>query len=252
MTGVLTVFIIFGAVYIGVYPVAATAGTASNLMSTIPLPKYVEVDFGGISIKGQGPGGVSIVRTSNTKITFEYLNMDCVENWTTSTDVVDGIMQITVSNSKTDGLNVDFGSNPQNIVCIHIPDAVYTSFDIQFKEMVLQMQDFNAPVSVRSKRAGFWLIDTDIIRGTYNIDVTSGPIYIETGIIQKDITANANDGPLTVCFNEIPVNLYLDSTNCGPAVERPSDWPAIYRIGNESPKLIFSNTGPATFEVVDK
>ena len=252
LTGVLTLFIIIGAIFIGVYPVAVTVGTASNLISDIPLPEYVEVDFSGISIIGQGPGGVSLVRTSDTKITFEYLNMDCPENWTTSADIVEGIMQITVRNSEPDGLNVDFGSEPQNIVCVYIPDAIYTSFDIQSKEMVLQMQDFNAPINVTSKRAGFWLIDTDIIRGTYNIDVTSGPIYIEAGVIQKDIIANASDGSLTVRFNDPPANLYLDSTNCGPVVERPSDWPAICRIGNESPKLIFSNTGPATFEVVDK
>lgn len=50
-------------------------GTTSNLMSTIPLPEYVEVDFRGISIKGRGLGGVSLVRTSDTKITFEYLNI---------------------------------------------------------------------------------------------------------------------------------------------------------------------------------
>ena len=79
--------------------------------------------------------------------------------------------------------------------------------------------------------------------------MTSGPIYIEADTILKDITANADSGPITMCFNKTPTNLYLDSTNCGPVVERPNDWPAVYKVGNETPKIILSNTGKAVIEV---
>lgn len=71
-------------------------------------------------------------------------------------------------------------------------------FDIQVTEMVVQMQDFNASVHVETDRAGFRLIDKIIYQGTYDIKVTSGPLYIEADTILRDITANAYD-PLNVC-----------------------------------------------------
>ena len=112
---------------------------------------------------------------------------------------------------------------------------------------------FNAPVHVTSKQAGFSLIDANVSRGTYDIEVNSGPLYIEADTILKDITANVNNGPIKVCFNGEPANLYLDTTGCGPGwVTRPADWPAIYQIGDGTPKMILSNYGPATIEVVDK
>ena len=179
--------------------------------------------------------------------------MEHPKNCTTSANVVNGIMQITITHSAPDGINVDFGSKPQNVVRVHIPDAVYSQFDITSEQMVLHMQDFNAPVHVTSTQAGFSLIDANVSRGTYDIEVTSGPLYIEADTILKDITANVNNGPIKVCFNEKPTNLYLDTTNCGPGwVTRPTDWPAIYQAGSGTPKMILSNYGPATIEVVDK
>ena len=267
LTGALTLCMIFGAAFIGVYPAAAadtTTKTPSQTEVPTPVtptpsdtsktsPEYVEVDFSGISITGKGPVGVDLVRTSEADVTFEYLNMEHPKNCTTSANVVNGIMQIAITHSAPDGINVDFGSKPQNVVRVHIPDAVYSQFDITSEQMVLHMQDFNAPVHVTSKQAGFSLIDANVSRGTYDIEVTSGPLYIEADIILNDITANVNNGPIKVCFNEKPTNLYLDTTNCGPGwVTRPADWPAIYQIGNGAPKMILSNYGPATIEVVDK
>ncbi len=253
LTGILTLCIIFGAAFIGVYPVTAADTVSEKTLLEVSVPEYVEVDFSGIFITGQGPVGVELVRTDETGVSFEYLNMDYLEKCTASAKVVNGIMKIKISYAAPDGVNVDFGDDPKNVVRVYIPDAVYTRFDITTKQMVLHMQDFNAPVHVTSEQAGFSLIDTDILRGTYDIDVTSGPVYIEADTILNDITANANNGPLTVRFNKEPVNLYLDTTNCGPGwVERPADWSAIYRVGNETPKLILSNYGPATIEVADK
>lgn len=268
LTGTLTLCMIFGAAFVGVYPAAVAADTTIKTPSQTEIPtpfapapsdtsktspEYVEVDFNGISITGKGPVGVDLVRTSEADVTFEYLNMEHPKNCTTSANVVNGIMQITITHSAPDGINVDFGSKPQNVVRIHIPDAVYSQFDITSEQMVLHMQDFNAPVHVTSKQAGFSLIDANVSRGTYDIEVTSGPLYIEADIILKDIAANVNNGPIKVCFNEKPANLYLDTTNCGPGwVTRPADWPAIYQIGNGTPKMILSNYGPATIEVVNK
>lgn len=253
LTGILTLCIIFGAAFIGVYPAVAADTVSEKTLPEVSMPEYVEADFSGISITGQGPVGVELVRTDETGVSFEYLNMDYQKKCTASAKVVDGIMKIEISYAALDSVNVDFGDDPKNVVCVYIPDAVYTRFDITTKQMVLHMQDFNAPVHVISEQAGFSLIDTDILRGTYDIDVTSGPVYIEADTILNDITANVNNGPLNVCFNKEPVNLYLDTTNCGPGwVERPADWPAVYRVGNETPKLILSNYGPATIEVADK
>jgi len=254
LTGVLTLCIVFGASFIGGYPaVAADTVAGSPLQKEVSTPEYVEVDFNGISITGHGPVGVELVRTNESKISFEYMNLEKPENCITNANILNGIMEITINHSAPDGINVDFGADPQNVVRVYIPDAIYIKFDIISEQMVLHMQDFNAPVHVISKQAGFSLIDTDVMRGTYDIDVTSGPVYIEADTILNDITANVNNGPLKVRFNMEPVNLYLDTTNCGPGwVERPTDWPAVYRIGNETPKLILSNYGPATVEVAGK
>ena len=255
LTGLLTLCITFGASFVGVYSVAA----ATEITPQTPTqadgstPEYVTVDFNGVSITGQGPVGVDIVRTNKPEVTFEYLNMEYPENCVTSAKVINGIMQITVTNSAPDGINVDFGAEAQNVVRVYIPDAVYTRFDITSEQMALHMQDFNAPVHVTSKQAGFSLIDANVSRGVYDIDITSGPLYIEADTILKDITANVNNGPIKVCFNEKPANLYLDTTNCGPGwVTRPANWPAIYQVGNGTPKIILSNYGPATIEVADK
>ena len=255
LTGLLTLCITFGASFVGVYSVAAAteATPQTPTQANVSTSEYITVDFSGISITGQGPVGVDIVRTSESEVTFEYLNMEHPENCVTSAKIVNGIMQITVTHSSPDGINVDFGAEPQNIVRIYIPDAVYSQFDITSEQMVLHMQDFNAPVHVTSKQAGFSLIDANVSRGVYDIDITSGPLYIEADTILKDITANVNNGPIKVCFNEKPANLYLDTTNCGPGwVTRPADWPAIYQIGDGTPKMILRNYGPATIEVVDK
>lgn len=209
----------------------------------------VTVSFNGVSIIGQGPVGVELVKSKNSNVTFELLNMEKENTCMTDANIVNGIMQITVNNDVPNGINVDFGPEYKNVVRVYIPDAVYTRFDIQTTEMVVQMQDFNAPVHVELNRAGFWLIDEIVSQGTYDIKVSSGPIYIEADTILNDITANAVSGPLTVRFNKAPTNLYLDTTNCGPSVERPDDWSAIYKIGNETPKMILSNNGKATVEI---
>ena len=255
LTGLLTLCITFGASFVGVYSVAAAteATPQTPTQANVSTSEYITVDFSGISITGQGPVGVDIVRTSESEVTFEYLNMEHPENCVTSAKIVNGIMQITVTHSSPDGINVDFGAEPQNIVRIYIPDAVYSQFDITSEQMVLHMQDFNAPVHVTSKQAGFSLIDANVSRGVYDIDITSGPLYIEADTILKDITANVNNGPIKVCFNEKPANLHLDTTNCGPGwVTRPAEWPAIYQVGNGTPQIILSNYGPATIEVADK
>lgn len=251
----LTLCIFFGASFVGVYSAAATTDITPKTPSQtdVSTSEYVKVDFSGISITGQGPVGVDLVRTSEANVTYEYLNMEHPENCITSANIVNGIMQITITHSAPDGINVDFGSNPQNVVRVHIPDAVYTEFDITSEQMVLHMQDFYAPVHVMSKQAGFSLIDTTVSRGIYDIEVIGGPLYIEADVILKDITANVDNGPMTVCFNEEPTNIYLDTTNCGPGwVTRPTDWPAIYQAGNGTPKMLLSNYGPATIEVTNK
>lgn len=267
-TLILTLAICCGATYVGAYAAQVTTpdkpsiaditpqadgenGQSASLPTPtiIPSRDYVKVSFTGVSVTGQGPVGVELARTQNSNVTFELLNMDNKESCTTKAEIVDGTMQITVNNDAPNGINVNFGPDYQNVVRVLIPDAIYTKFEIQSKEMVVQMQDFNAPVHVNSNRAGFWLIDDIVSQGTYDIDVTSGPIYIEADTILKDITANADSGPITMCFNKTPTNLYLDSTNCGPVVERPNDWPAVYKVGNETPKIILSNTGKAVIEV---
>lgn len=265
---ILTVALCCGATYVGAYTaqvspsdkplIADTPPQADgeNGQSTsfptptiIPSRDYVKVSFTGISVTGQGPVGVELARTQNTKVSFELLNMDNKESCITKAELVDSTMQITVNNYAPNGINVNFGPHYQNVVRVLIPDAIYTKFEIQSKEMVIQMQDFNAPVHVESNRAGFWLIDDIVSQGTYDIEVSSGPIYIEADIILKDITANADSGPITMSFNKTPTNLYLDTTNCGPVVERPDDWPEVYKAGNETPKIILSNTGKAVIEV---
>lgn len=221
----------------------------TSTVPTLSATENVKVDFDGIILTGHGPVGLELVKWRGANVTFELLNMDNEEGCTTKAEIVDGTMQITVNNYAPNGINVNFGPDYQNVVRVLIPDAIYTKFEIQSKEMVIQMQDFNAPVHVESNRAGFWLIDDIVSQGTYNIEVSSGPIYIEADTILKDITANADSGPITLCFNKTPTNLYLDSTNCGPVVERPNDWPAIYEIGNGTPEIILSNTGKALIEV---
>lgn len=227
------------------FPRQSIGGTSGNLNSA----DNVTVSFNGVSVIGQGPVGVELVKSKNSNVTFELLNMEKENICTTDANIVNGIMQITVNNDVPNGINVDFGPEYKNVVRVYIPDAVYTRFDIQTTKMVVQMQDFNAPVHVELNRAGFWLIDEIVSQGTYDIKVSSGPIYIEADTILNDITANAVSGPLTVRFNKAPTNLYLDTTNCGPSVERPDDWSAIYKIGNETPKMILSNNGKATVEI---
>lgn len=265
---VLTLVICCGATYIGAY--AAPVSTSNKLptvdtslkadgenrdntvSSTPPIVTSndnVKVSFTGVSVTGQGPVGVELVKSQESNVTFELLNMDNEKNCTAKANIIDGIMQITVNNNAPNGINVNFGPDYQNVVRVLIPDAVYTKFDIQSKEMVVQMQDFNAPVHVESNRAGFRLIDNTVSQGTYDLEITSGPIYIEADTILKDITASVDSGPITMIFNKAPTNLYLDSTKCGPVVERPDDWPAIYKVGNETPKIILSNTGKAVIEV---
>lgn len=132
----------------------------------------VTVSFNGVSIIGQGPVGVELVKSKNSNVTFELLNMEKENTCTTDANIVNGIMQITVNNDVSDGINVDFGPEYKNVVRVYIPDAVYTRFDIQTTEMVVQMQDFNAPVHVELNRAGFWLIDEIVSQGTYDIKVS--------------------------------------------------------------------------------
>ncbi len=268
VTLILTLAICCGVTYVGAYaapistltkfPIGDTIpkvdgengqNTSSPTPSIAPSHDYVKVNFTGVCVTGQGPVGVELVRSQNLNVTFEFLNMDNEESCTLKADIVDGIMQITVNNYAPNGINVNFGPDYKNVVRVYIPDAIYTQFDIQSTEMVVQMQDFNAPVHAESNRAGFWLIDTTISQGTYNIKATSGPIYIEADTILKDITANVDSGPLTIRFNKIPTNLYLDTTNCGPVVERPDDWPAIHKVGNKTPKIVLSNTGKAVIDV---
>lgn len=226
--------------------------TSSSTPPAIQSGDNVTVSFSGVSVTGQGPVGVELVKSQNSNVTFELLNMDKENTCATDANIVNGIMQITVNNDVPNGIDVNFGPEYKNVVRVYIPDAVYTRFDIQTTEMVVQMQDFNAPVHVESNRAGFWLIDDIVSQGMYDIKVSSGPIYIEADTILNDISANALNGPLTVRFNKTPTNLYLDTTNCGPSVKRPDDWPAIYKIGNESPKIILSNTGNTVIAVKNK
>lgn len=209
-----------------------------------------DVDFSGILINGEGPVGVSLVRTSESKVRFEYQNMDHPENCSVNANVIDDIMQITIKNTAPNGLSVSFGKEPKNIICIYIPNAVYKTFDIVLDQIILHTQDFNAPVYVTSNQAGFSLIDQEISRGVYNIDIISGPLYIEADTILKDITATVKNGPIDLYFNKEPKNLYLDTTDCGPGyVNRPEDWSAIYCVGNKTPRLILSNYGPINIEV---
>lgn len=226
--------------------------TSSSMPSLVPKTDYVKVSFTGISVTGQGPVGVELVRSQDSNVTFELLHLDNEKSCTTKADIVDGTMQITVNNNAPNGINVNFGPDYQNVVRVHIPNAIYTRFEIQSKEMVVRMQDFNAPVHVISNRAGFWLMDDIVWQGTYDIEVASGPIYIEADTILKNITANADSGPITIRFKKTPTNLYLDSTNCGPVVERPNDWPEIYKVGNETPKILLSNTGKAVIEILNQ
>lgn len=243
LTLILTLVICCGAAYIGVY--AAPSATQSVTSSA----DAVKVNFSDVSITAQGPVGVELVRTSSSNVTFELLNMDNEENCTTKAEIINDMMQITITNYVPNGINVNFGPDYKNVVRVYIPDAVYNNFDIKSKEMVIQMQDFNASVHVESSRAGFWLIDTTISKGTYHINVFSGPIYIEADTILSDITANAKSGPVTVLFHKEPANLFLDSAKCGPVINRPEYWPAVYKVGTETPKIILSNTGKATIEV---
>lgn len=126
---------------------------------TLSATENVKVDFDGITLTGHGPVGLELVKSWGSNVTFELLNMDNEESCTTKAEIVDGTMQITVNNDAPNGINVNFGPDYQNVVRVLIPDAIYTKFEIQSKEMVIQMQDFNAPVHVESNRAGFWLID---------------------------------------------------------------------------------------------
>lgn len=268
ITIILTVAICCGATYVGAY---ATPVSTSNKFSTtdtkqkvgsnnkqdtvspttpiISSSDHVKVSFTGISVTGQGPVGVELVKSQASNVSFEFLNMDSEENCTAKAKIIDNTIQIKVNNDAPNGLNVNFGPDYKNVVRVFIPDAVYTKFKIQSKEMVIQMQDFNAPVHVKSNRAGFWLIDDTISQGTYDIKITSGPLYIEADTILKDITASVDSGPITVHFNKTPTNLYLDSKNCGPVVKRPEDWPTIYKVGNKTPRIILSNTGKTVIEV---
>ena len=251
LTGVLTLCIIFGASFVGVYAADIADSSSGKLPKTkISSSQYVDVDFSGILITGEGPVGVSLVRTSESKVRFEYQNMDHPENCSVNANIIDDIMQITIKNTAPNGLSVSFGKEPKNIICIYIPNAVYKTFNIVLDQIILHTQDFNAPVYVTSNQAGFSLIDQEISRGVYNIDIISGPLYIEADTILKDITATVENGPIDLYFNKEPKNLYLDTTDCGPGyVNRPEDWSAIYCVGNKTPRLILSNYGPVTIEV---
>ena len=251
LTGVLTLCIIFGASFVGVYAADAADSFSKKLPKTdISTLEYVDVDFSGISITGKGPVGVSLVRTNESKVRFEYFNMDHPENCSVNTNIIDDTMQITIKNIAPNGLSVSFGEEPENIICIYIPNAIYKTFDIVLDQIILHTQDFHAPVYVTSNEAGFSLIDQEISRGVYNIDISSGPLYIEADTILKDITANVANGPIDLYFHKEPENLYLDTADCGPGyVNRPEGWPEVYRVGNKTPRLILSNYGPVTIEV---
>lgn len=206
----------------------------------------VAVTFNSISITGKGPIGVELVKTNSTDVTFEFLGVENEKNCTTKARIIDGVMQIMVNYYAPNSINVNFGPDYKNVVRINIPNAKYTKFSVDAFKMMVQMQDFNASVDIKANIAGFYLIDTTISQGTYNIDVTSGPVYIKADSIQKDITAAVHNGLLELHFDKKPKHLYLDSTNCKPVVERPNSWAALYHIGNKTPNILLINTNGKT------
>lgn len=84
---------------------ATAAGAYTN-----PKQQLKKVKFSGITVSGEGPVGVELVKSKNSKVTFELLNMDKENTCATNAKIVNDIMQITVNNDVPNGINVDFGS----------------------------------------------------------------------------------------------------------------------------------------------
>ncbi|MDL2234436.1 hypothetical protein LJC63_12790 [Ruminococcaceae bacterium OttesenSCG-928-L11] len=231
---------------------------AVSLVILIGLPCFSSigaaepVGFDEIEFSGQGPAGVELVKTNANKITFEFLNVEHEERYTVTQSVENRKMQIVVTNTAPKyGVNVQFGPDEyRNVIRVHIPNEVYKQFNITANEMVIQINDFNAPVQATGERGGIYLKDDSIVMGTYNISVSSGPVSIESAFINTDIKVNVENGPVTLHFHEQPKNLYLDTTSCGPIVKRPDTWAAEYKVGNETPEIIIVNTkGLTTIKV---
>ena len=253
LTAVLTVCVILGAAFVGVYPVSAKDGEAAGTKAAASAKKPVKVKFKGISVTGEGPVGLEIVRTDRAQVSFDYRNMDSPKKCLSTQKTENGMMYITVKNTAEECENISFGDQPRNVVRIYVPDAEYEKFDISLDRAVLYMQDFRAGVHVRAKEGGVSLVDTDISRGSYVIDIDNGPLAIEAGRINGDIEADVDSGPITLTFLEYPNNLYLDTTGCGPyPVELPEGWASVCRIGNETPRIILNNYGPLFVSVEEQ
>lgn len=118
----------------------SSSQTATNESSQKDL---VNANFTGVSITGKGPVGIELVRTNSGEVSFEMLGVENEPNCTTSANVKDGVMYITITNSVSGGLNVQFGPDYKNVVRVYIPNAKYTKFEVDIFEMTMQMEDFS-------------------------------------------------------------------------------------------------------------
>ncbi len=201
-----------------------------------------EVSFSGIKINAINTG-VELVRTSGSKVTIEYLGVDDKSTYTVKNIIKNGIANVIIKNSKST-VNISFESGYRNVVRVNIPDASYNTFELELDQSPVSMQDFNAPVVVDAIRSAVTVIDTVILRGTYDITGSQGSVNIIAGKITRNITIN-NFGTVTITFNKKPKNLYLniDSTT----VTVPKGWSTnITKFGNKKPKINISNWGHTT------
>jgi hypothetical protein len=202
------------------------------------------IDFDEIAVIGHGPIGIELVRTVEDEITCEFLNVEHEDRYTVTQAFEDGKAKVEITNTAPEhGVNVQFGPEKyKNVIRIHILNVEYKKFEITAAEMVVQMQDFNAPVQATGTRGGICLKDESVVRGTYDINVQSGPVRVEASLITADINVAVEDGPVTLRFGMQPENLYLNTRGCSSVVKLPDTWAVEYRIGNGEPKITIINT----------
>lgn len=186
--------------------------------------------------------GVELVRTSEATVSFEYLGVDDESLYDVTDTLVDGVLEISIVNNDPDFSSTNFAPDYKNVVKINIPDQEYSELNITTNKAPLLMQDINATVSFDGTMSGMSLVDTEITRGTYHIVNYRGNVNVTADTIAKDIEIN-NSGSVTVTFNEVPENLYLDLMECR-YVTVPNGWsPSITKFGDETPVITVKNSG---------
>ncbi len=212
--------------------------------------KYATVSYNVVSISGDKTG-IEIVKTSRSKVRFEFLNVDNASQYTTTAKVKNGVMTISIIKKGARPENISVASdNYKNTVRVYVPYAQYRKFKINADGILVKMPDYPAMVNITGGRqGGIYLEDNVISKGTYNIDFDTSYIDITANKIKSDITVKQANGQVSLNFGKKPESLYLDTTNCFGIVELPRGWPNIYKVGKSHSQVTISNCG-ATYVTI--